>query len=192
MRADENPFATERVIKVLKYDPEWVGTSWEVIWDRWEEIGRRGALIGRHGAGKTTFLDAWVDQLRGRGFKWRRYFLNGECRNLSEEEWSEIENYAGSEVMILDGEEQLSWLQRRRFEKITEDGAGCLVTRHRRGRGEVLLEFDPNIEVLYRCVDRLAPEMVDELRPELPRMWKEHYGNLREVFLACYDYCGEI
>ncbi|NWK55109.1 hypothetical protein HW115_05775 [Verrucomicrobiaceae bacterium N1E253] len=187
MRAHDNPFATDRVEQLLVFRPEWSGTSWSAIEDRWTKLGQRGALIGPHGSGKTTFLDAWEKRLMEQGGEVLRLFLNRESRELDEIAWEALEDASGK-IVILDGEEQLGWLQRRRFYQCTASAAGVLVARHRRGKLPVLLEFEPNMELLIRCVHELAPQQVEALSEHLPSWWREHHGNIREVLLRCYDY----
>ena len=51
MKARDNPFAPSRLERVLAFDPELIGSSWEALENRWEKLGRRAAVTGRHGAG---------------------------------------------------------------------------------------------------------------------------------------------
>jgi len=184
--ARHNPFATDRMERVLAFHPEWSGTRWEEIDQRWYALDRRAALIGRHGSGKTTFLDAWKTRLIDAGCEVAPLFLNRETSRLSEGDWRVLEDCTGK-VIILDGEEQLSWSQRRRFYQLTQKATGLLVTRHRSGRLPTLKHFDPTLEVLHTCVRQLAPDFYDQLAPEFPKWWKDYHGNIREILLRCYD-----
>ena len=184
--ARHNPFATDRVERMLSYHPEWSGTSWQEIDQRWQALNRRAALIGRHGSGKTTFIDAWKARLIDQGCGVTHLFLNRETSRLSGDDWRVLEDGAGN-VIILDGEEQLNWSQRRQFYQLTQKAAGLLVTRHRLGKLPPLQHFAPSIEVLHACVRQLAPDCYDQLAPMFPTWWKEDHGNIREILLRCYD-----
>ena len=186
MKACENPFATDRVERLLAFRTDWAGTTWEVLEQRWEKLGRRAALTGRHGAGKTTLLAAWMPRLRARGHQVLPFFLNREQPALEAEHWQQLAACPGK-IVILDGEEQLSSWQRRKLHRTTRQAAGLLVTRHRPGRLPTLLHLAPPLELLHRCVRRLAPAHYPQLAPHLAGWWRDHRGNLREILLRCYD-----
>ena len=184
MRAHENPFSTDRIERLLYYRPEWVGMSWEELETRWQQLGCKGSLIGPHGAGKTTLLDKWVKRIESQGHEVVRLFLNRENRKITD--WSVIAN-ATKKVIILDGEEQLDWLARRKFYRLSSNAKGVVVTRHSKGKLPILLTITPSIEVLHLCIQEVAPEMTD--LPQLTEWWKEEKGNIRHVLLRCYDHC---
>ena len=171
---------------MLAFRPEWSGPSWDTIDQRWNELHHRAALIGRHGSGKTTFLDAWNRRLLKNSCEVEQLFLNRETTNLSEDAWQILEDCTGK-IILLDGEEQLNWIQRRRFYQLTQKAAGLLVTRHREGKLPTLQHFDPSIEILHTAVRELAPDHFEQLAPQFPHWWKDYHGNIREILLRCYD-----
>lgn len=118
MRARDNPFSTNRIEKILRFDPTLIGSSWNEIESRWLSLNKRAALIGPHGAGKTTFMDSFSQRLIDQGFEIFRIFLNSENPKVSSEQWRELSNSSGKTI-ILDGEEQLSALQRWRVHRLT-------------------------------------------------------------------------
>lgn len=189
MQARDNPFATERVERLLAFDPTWADTSWESLERRWENLGQRAALTGRHGAGKSTFLDAWKSRLLAKGNEIISLALNSEHSSLSSECWDTIASSTGKTI-ILDGEEQLSWRQRRKFYHLTKRSSGLLVSRHNPGKLPALIHLDPGFDILQRCVQKLAPLSYVELAPMLPKWWKLHDANTRDVLLRCYDAVG--
>lgn len=191
MRACDNPFSTTKVERTLGFDPQLNGTSWEAIESRWLELGKRAALIGPHGAGKTTFIDAFAKRLHARGVEIYRLFLNTEASIISSDQWHELSNCQGK-VVILDGEEQLSFLQRRRFYKLTHSATGVLISRHSKGKLPSLLDFTPRMETLEHCVKMLAPAHYEQLAPSLDHWWIVHRGNIREILLRCYDRMTKI
>ncbi|MCP5536820.1 MAG: hypothetical protein H7A51_11400 [Akkermansiaceae bacterium] len=191
MNARDNPFATDRVERLLAFRPEWSGTDWNTIDGRWKNNNHRGTLTGRHGSGKTTFIDAWKKRLTGQGDHVICFFLNRDQRDLSPGHWQQLENCADSTV-ILDGEEQLSWLARRRFYQLTSRTSGLLVSRHEGGKLPELLHFDPDLRILRLCIEHLAADHYQQLSPHLVDWWEQTHGNIREVLLRCYDAVGNL
>lgn len=187
MRARDNPFSTTKVEQILRFAPELNGTSWEAIERRWSELAKRASLVGPHGAGKTTFIDAFALRLRENGASIYRIFLNTEKSTISSQQWTELCQCHGN-IVVLDGEEQLSLLQRRRFYRLTERASGVLISRHSEGKLPRLLSFQPTIATLETCVRRLAPEHYAELSPYFETWWLQRKGNIREILLRCYDH----
>lgn len=191
MRARDNPFATDRIERLLTFRPEWMDTSWNNIQHRWQSLDQRAALTGRHGAGKTTFMDAWKTRLTERGHQVVSLFLNREKPTFTTQSWEAVEHCAGK-IILLDGEEQLGWRARKKFHQLSQGADGLLVSRHSIGKLPVLLHFDPSIEILENCVKKLAPDHYDQLSPELEAWWQLCNGNIREVLLRCYDEVNRI
>lgn len=186
MKACDNPFATDRVERLLRYKPDWIETDWASIEDRWSKLNRRVTLTGRHGSGKTTFLDTWQERLTSKHQHVIRIFLNRETRSLTSHRWEALNNPA-DKIILLDGEEQLDWSDRRKFYRETRTAAGLLVTRHKKGKLPTLLHLEPDINILDLCVQHLAPAHYSRLAPYLPTWWRQSSGNIRQVLLNCYD-----
>lgn len=184
MRAYESPFATDRVEKLLYYRPEWSGTSWESLEKNWEELGFRASLVGRHGAGKTTLMDAWAKRLISKGQKVVRFFLNKESSSTLD--WKLFAD-CDHKFIFLDGEEQLSWFERRKFYQRTKHAKGLLVTRHRSGVLPTMCELKPSIEILSKCLLELDSNLTEF--PDIEEWWKLDKSNVREILLRCYDHC---
>jgi hypothetical protein len=186
MLARDNPFATQRVERILHFDPQLSGTNWAAIDDRWELLDRRASLVAAHGAGKSTFLDAFQKRLEASGHSVLRIFLNQESNKLSAEQWRML-GCCSQQIVMLDGEEQLGHLARWRFYRLVQNCSGLLIARHKPTNLPQLLVLDPNMELLLACIDKLAPEHLDHLKPMLDGWWQEHDGNIREILLRCYD-----
>lgn len=194
MQAHDNPFATDRVERVLAFKPEWAGTSWDSLETRWQELNRRATLTGRHGAGKTTFLDAWKNRLSQKhqdDHQILALFLNRESRTLKPESWLALEKCT-KKTILLDGEEQLSWFARRKFHYLTRNAHALIITRHRKSSLPCLLHLDPDITTFHRCVQLLAPDHYARLKPDLQVWWYQTHGNIREALLLCYDAMGRV
>ena len=186
MTAADNPFATGRVERLLTFDPELIGTSWLAIDARWDELGRRACVTGHHGAGKTTFLDAMARRLEGRV---ERLFFNDGKRVLSGKDREVLETCEGA-VLLIDGDEFLSWGERRELGKRSLVARRCLFARHRaRGLPE-LLRLSASAELAEVLLERISPEWGRRLEGELGRKLKKQRGNLRELWLECFDLAG--
>jgi len=185
MRALDNPFATGRLERVLAFDPALIGSSWEALEARWERLGRHACIRGHHGAGKTTLLEAMAARLARRG-PVLRLFFNRDCRRLGGDAARRLARVAGS-VLVVDGEDHLSWRERGRVRAAAAESAGFLSARHRAGGGPTLIELRSDPRLARRLLERAAPEWVGRLGPGLERDWRRHRGNLRELWLDCYD-----
>lgn len=186
MLARDNPFSTHRVERILSFDPQLSRTSWVEIGRRWMALYSRASLVAPHGAGKSTFMDAFQTRLETSGHSVLRLFLNQESNKLDNIQWQMLE-HSQQQVVMLDGEEQLGYLSRRRFYQLTQNCSGLLISRHKPAKLPQLFSLEPDIQLLTTSIDRLAPEHLSQLRPMLSEWWREHDGNIREILLRCYD-----
>ncbi|MEP4077866.1 hypothetical protein [Haloferula sp.] len=184
-----NPFATGRVERLLTFDPELIGSSWEAIEARWSELGHRACVTGHHGAGKTTFLETFAKRLARRG-RVECLFFNDRKPCLSSEDRATLEQCEGG-ILMIDGDEYLSWRERRELERASRQANGSLFVRHRkRGLPELLrLESDPLLAMAL--LERISPEWGAKLEGGLERRLGNLDGNLRELWLECFDLAGE-
>jgi hypothetical protein len=192
MLARDNPFATNRVEQLLRFNPEWSGTTWEHLDKKWGMLERRATVTGRHGAGKTCFLDAWAARhTKISGMEPVRIFLNREQNTMTDTEWQTLAGCHGKTI-ILDGEEQLGFRARNKFYNLAQHASGILVTRHVCGKLPTFLHLNPSMKVLLRCIQHVAPEHSEHLSRMLPKMWKKHHANLRSILLECYDVVANL
>ncbi|NNE91548.1 MAG: hypothetical protein HKN23_07865 [Verrucomicrobiales bacterium] len=192
--ARENPFASERIEQLLKFDPSWLGTEWETILDEFEEEHeRRAAVIGAHGSGKTTFLDTFEPLFREKtGLRVCRLFLNDEKPELTRQERVFLTNIPNHEstVIFLDGEERMNFFDRLEFSRLAHGFAGLLVTRHTPRRGiPTLLETKTTPEMLAAFLKKLMPDF-PAVESEVADLFVAHDGNLREALREAYDRVG--
>lgn len=186
MSATSNPFATGRLERLLAFDPSLAGESWEALEERWHSLGGRACVTGHHGAGKTTFLDAFACRL---GTPVRRLFFNDRHRRLDPEDRDKLEAVEGV-VVLLDGDRHLPWRDRRALRRALEPAAGVLSARHRAGDLPVLIELSADLALARRLMNRIDADFAEALDASLPRLFKRHRGNLRELWLECYDLWG--
>jgi len=188
MQADKNPFATDRVERLLSFRPGWAGLTWRQLDNQWREADYRGSITGRHGSGKTTLISEWKQRLTINGADIIDLFLNTDSKSLQAHQWSALASEkVKNQLVILDGEEQLSYLHKRKFYKLTQRAKGVIITRHRKNHLRTLTHLDTNIETLHQCVQEIAPKDYDKLEPFLESCWKDKKGNIREILLSCYD-----
>ena len=187
MLARYNPFATDRVERLLTFQPEWSGNTWEELGKKWASQNYRAAITGRHGAGKTCFLNTWATKITDTPQRDPLFiFLNREQPRITGTQWQSLEQCHGRTV-ILDGEEQLGPYARIKFYRLARTASGILVTRHHQGKLPTLIHLAPDLDMLTRCVKKLAPDHFALLTPLLPAFWQKHKGNIRHCLLECYD-----
>jgi hypothetical protein len=179
VRARDNPFAVQRVLEV-RYRLS--GITWEELLARLESLRFRAALVGPHGHGKTTLLEDLGARLAERGFRVRTATLHEGDRRLSAVQRKiHFHGLAASDVLLLDGAEQLggvSWLEVRTR---TRAAGGLVVTSHRPGLLPTLHECRTTPELLAGIVRDLGAE------PPPADLFVRHGGNVRDALREMYD-----
>jgi len=183
MNAHDNPFATRRVEARLPFDPSLVGTDWESLRARWRQLDRRAGIVGPHGAGKSTLLDAVADRLEQPVV---RFFFNRDKCQLSSEDELLMEAGAGA-VWLADGDGHLGFRDRRCFYKASQRAAGFLSARHQARGLPVLIRLKPDLALAKELLHRLHPTGAGGLEPTLAESFRKRRGNLRHLWLDCYD-----
>lgn len=188
MKAHLNPFAPERVQRLLPFDPSLAGTSWEAIESRWLAMGRRASIVGRKGSGKTTFLKTFAQRLQKEHHLVHLFFREGD-RQLGQREWDQLTRITNHEntLILVDGEGHLCRAQRTILRKLSSQAAGYLAARHHRSRLPALLHLKSSPQLAETLLARIDPEEADSIRNQLPSLLRKKSGNLREVWLSLYD-----
>lgn len=183
MRARDNPFAVHRILEI-RYRLS--GTTWEELLARLEALRFRAALVGPHGHGKTTLLEDLGVRLAGRGFRVRTVTLREGNRQLDAvQRKTLLEDLTPSDILFLDGAEQLGRLSWFEVRTRTREAGGLVITSHRPGL----------LPTLYECrtTPELLAEIVGELGAEPPArdLLDRHGGNVRAALRELYDvYAG--
>lgn len=187
MKARDNPFSTDRVLRV-RYRLR--DTTWPELLLRLEALNHRAAIVGPEGAGKTTLLEDLEPHLVARGFRVKhlrlddlqpafdRAFLARFCDELSDRD-----------VILFDGAEQLGFLAWQMFQRRTRAAGGLIITCHRSGV----------LPTLIRCRTdaQLLSDLIDTLRGDLPlacdrdALFARHNGNIRCALRELYDQCAD-
>jgi hypothetical protein len=180
VRARDNPFAVQRVL-AIRYRLS--GTTWEELLARLESLRFRAALVGPHGHGKTTLLEDLGARLTGQGLRVRTVTLHEGDRRLDGAQRKILfHDLAPSDVLLLDGAEQLGHLPWFEVRTRTRPAGGLIVTSHRPGLLPTLHECRTTPELLAEIVGELAGEA-----RETGELFARHGGNVRESLRELYD-----
>lgn len=189
MKAHLNPFAPNRVQRLLPFDPLLAGSSWDSIESDWEQLDRRAAVIGHHGSGKTTFLETFRTRLE-KDWQIVSLFYNRNNRELSPYDRKLLLNLTSPEktIVLIDGEGHLKVNERIWLRRFTRDCAGYLVARHHRSCLPTLLKLNSSPTLALELLARINLENPEAAQKQLPKILKKKRGNLRETWLTLYDY----
>ena len=162
------------------------------------QSGFIGQIVGPHGSGKTTLTHAMQRELRGtfdvvRRLTVRNQSVGNHLGISSIQTVVETTHSSGSMLLIIDGVERLSLLQRMMLVGYCKKSQskpypiGLLITTHRKLVGvPVLFKTIPSLELLKQIVQNLAPDFAPE--PELlASVYEQTDGNLREALMSLYD-----
>lgn len=182
MKARDNPFATDRLERVLPFVPEWSIGSWQEIDHRLEKYGHRCAITGDHGAGKTTLLDALSVRFVAEGADVVRLFFN-DGRPASFSRILELrERFTANSMVLCDGSELLGISRWRVLRWITRNARGLIVTAHDKARLPVAIRLTPSPELIAKLLRIVDPQGVWDAEA----LFAAHHGNVRSIFRACY------
>jgi hypothetical protein len=186
MLARDNPFSTDRVLKV-RYRP--VGWTWEELLERLARLNYRAAIVGPEGRGKTTLLEDLEPHLRSRGFEVKHLRLTRETPTFARPWLRELcAATTRNDVLLCDGAEQMSWLGWWRFRRLSRRAAGLVITSHRPGLLPTLVECQTDARLLREILHDLAPDRAGDSEELIAR----HRGNVRDALRELYDRCAAV
>lgn len=189
MRARDNPFSTDRVLRI-RYRLS--GESWESLLTRLAALDFRAAIVGPEGSGKTTLLEDLEPVLNHGGFTtvWLR--LTREQPRFTPAQWRELSSPAASRpVFLFDGAEQLNRWAWWKFLRITRHARGVLITTHRPGRLPTLLECRTDAGLLAGIMGDLLATPKETQYAAAEKLFRKHGGNLRDALREMFDRCAE-
>lgn len=182
LRARDNPFATDRVLRERYRLDE---SGWALIAARLRALRHRGAIVGPHGSGKTTLLEDLALRLTHQGWRLTTVRLTAEFpRPGAAMPARGIAALEPQDVLLIDGAEQLSRPQWWWWRLRARGAGGIIITSHAPGR----------LPTLWRC--RTTPELLRELSGSLgvalgaddaAELFTRHSGNLRNALRELYD-----
>lgn len=182
--ARANPFRSERVTS-LPWRAQ--GPDLGRLWTRLAHLGGRAAIVGPHGTGKTTLLEALVDDAPRRGYAPRLVRLAEARRHPTIRVLAAACAAGPGALVAVDGSERMSAPGLRLLAAASRRASRLLVTAHHPGPLPTLIATATNPELLARLVDELAPGELASLEPILPELFRRHSGNLRACLGELYD-----
>lgn len=158
--ARNNPFASARIHSLPYRAP---GFCIENISKKFRELNRRAALVGMHGHGKSTLLEQITAHYRASGETMLRIQLREGDSRLAQNTRCELADVRGRySLVVLDGAEQLSYWNWRRFLKSLPSETGCLITSHRPGLLPTLWRCETTLDLLRELVEDLQGPVTPE------------------------------
>ncbi|MGJ8726490.1 MAG: hypothetical protein ACSHYB_18240 [Roseibacillus sp.] len=188
MKAHLNPFAPDRVQRLLPFDPELIETTWEQLETRWENLHRRAVITGPHGSGKTTFLNTFAERLADTYHVETLFFHRDEHR-LSPQQRKQITRLKAPSrtILLVDGEGHLTLRERHWLRHQSQEMAGYLVARHHRCTLPTLLSLSVTPKLAHQLLEQIHPAEATRRANDLPQLLRKKSGNLRELWLSFYD-----
>jgi hypothetical protein len=172
------------------------GQTAERLVEKLAQHGWRGAIVGPHGSGKSTLLETLKPAIAAAHREIIAISLRDHQRRLSREVFESLDEIEDSRhvVIIVDGYEQLGWIERWRLTSLCRHKrAGLLVTSHTPTRLPTLIELAPNAALVSLLVAKLCAEVSTPITSkdidlkDLDASLACHGSNVREIFFDLYD-----
>jgi hypothetical protein len=183
MRAADNPFAVQKVLRIRYRLSE---PAWEVLLGRLAMLRYRAAIVGPHGRGKTTLLEDLAPRLEARGFRIRSVTLHTGDRRLTREQKRDLLSHLTPQDLIcIDGAEQLGRISWLALVARSQGAGGLLITSHLPGLLPTLLDCETSPELLASIVRDLVGPEADGV--QIGELFARHGGNVRDALREMYD-----
>lgn len=185
MRARDNPFSTDRVLRIRH---RLRGETWDSLLSRLEKLNYRAAIVGPEGAGKTTLLEDLEPHLVAKGFEVVSLRLTREFPRFDVGVLRELRRRLGARHIILfDGAEQLSPWSWWGFKRVARRAGGLIITSHRSGLLPTLIDCHTDVTLLADIIASLLNEPVERRHVAVDTLFRKHRGNLRDALRELYD-----
>jgi GTPase SAR1 family protein len=191
MKARDNPFSTDRVLRI-RYDLQ--HDTWPNLLARLEHFDYRAAIVGPHGAGKTTLLEDLQEKLEARGTPTLWLRLDHDHPKFDRATLDTLfARLTPNHIICLDGAEQLSRLPWLLFNRRTRPARGLVITSHKAGLLPTLIECTTTPELLGDIVARLSSGTIRRVdAPKARDLFQKHQGDLRAALREMYDWYASI
>jgi hypothetical protein len=147
----------------------------------------RGAILGPHGSGKSTLLETLRPAIIAAGKDVQTIALHDGQRRLPSAFFPRP--ITPHLVLIIDGYEQLSWLERWRLARCcNRTKCGLIVTAHAPTRYATVIQLAPNLGLIEHLAATLCAEVSTLVtREDVAASHDCHGSNVREIFFDLYD-----
>ncbi len=150
----------------------------------------QGAIIGPHGSGKSTLLESLKRALIASEHTIHSISLRDRQRWLPTRFLGEVAAKPNNNrLVIVDGYEQLAWLERLRLmNRCCRARAGLLVTSHSPVRIPTLIRLSPDHLLVEQLVADLSAEVSTAItHADVAASHACHGSNVREILFDLYD-----
>ena len=184
--AKDNPFNVQRTDAIPFDFRETHFENLKAFAKHVETFSFRGAILGDHGRGKTTLLCDLNSFFCEQGVDCELVFLPRETNLQRSAVQSLVRRGQGGAIVMIDGIERLSFLQRQQLIARSKVFAGFIATTHHFGRLRTLIQCRTSQRTLTAVLEALElnrPEIVTSATTLLSK----HRGNMRLVLRDLYD-----
>ncbi len=184
-----NPFSTSRVRPGRLAYRFPAGLSADELTARLARHAWRGQIIGPHGAGKTTLLHTWLPTLCAAGRRVSWWTLHAGQRQLPRDLVTQAAGWEPATLVVVDGYEQLRWLDRWRLAWLCRRArCGLVITAHRPAGWPTLAELSTPAETVQGLVAELLAGVPHQITSaDVSAQLAVHGSDVRELFFALYD-----
>jgi energy-coupling factor transporter ATP-binding protein EcfA2 len=181
----------------------------------------RCAIVGAHGSGKSTLLadltpflnqrfasavqsvtlrapegsptEAAGRHLPGRTSDWHHQESGNQRREAERLLWQHARSLSPGGLLVVDGFEQLPWLQRGGIMWLAWwRSFHLLITTHAPLRGFRTIHIaETNDKIAWSLTTELLadyPGLIEQLEPQFSAYWTQCQGNLRQLWSSLYDW----
>jgi hypothetical protein len=162
------------------------GQSADQLVARLAAQGWQGAIVGPHGSGKTSLLETLKPALRAAGCTFTTISLRNGQRRLPK---LNVKFNADRSLLIVDGYEQLGWIERARLKRRCRRAKiGLLVTAHAPTNIATLIRLAPDRMLIEQLVAQLSARTSTPITAaDVAASYACHESNVREIFFDLYD-----
>ena len=184
--ARKNPFASEHLEKI-QY--RFSDASLTFLQKQFVALGNRAAIVGPEGHGKTTLQKELASAISPSQIGWIK--LREGDRKIPRSFLQEVFSQAGpNDLICVDGAEQLSWWNWKKFLRQLGKDQRCLITSHRQGLLPTLIKCKTSASLLADLVAELTSTPDAAQQKELELIFKKHRGDIRRSIRELYDRCS--
>jgi len=183
MKAKDNPFSVERVLKI-----RYRGANLETLAAELERMGWLGAIVGPEGSGKTTLMEDLQAHLEKSGRKAISLFLNDGNPLTRQRRKKFIRELDAETIVFLDGAAAIgrfAWPTLKR--KILKKAKGLVITAHRPVKLPTLIECATTPALLRQITADLLADSNTPNDEFLDEIYNACSGNIRLALRQLYD-----